>query len=72
MTFDLPFILMLVLIAAQAYVWYRFTAFETMATINILGIISLYSQQMLELQEKINKLEEELKKYEQKTKTSNV
>ena len=63
---------MLVLIAAQAYVWYRFTTFEAIATINILGIISMYSQQMLELQQKITKLEEELKKHEQETKTSNV
>ncbi len=53
----------------QVYTWWRFSTFEQVASINILGMINLYSTKLLELEEEIAKLKEQIKKYEDKTNT---
>lgn len=56
-----------VLCLTQAYTWWRFTTFEQVISINILGMINLYTAKMLEMEEEIAKLKEQIKKYETKT-----
>lgn len=71
MNFDIFTVVLLTLCGAQAYAWFRFTQFETVVSVNIVGLITLHSQKTLELQEQIDKLKEQLKKYEQQAKTVN-
>ena len=68
---DILVIILLVLCGAQAYTWYRFSKFEAIASINIIGMTHTYATKLLELTEEVNKLKEQLKQYEEKSKAVN-
>lgn len=60
-----PVVALIALCLTQAYTWWRFTTFETIATANLIGMHINYTQQLLELQQEVTKLKEQLKKYEE-------
>ena len=60
-----PVIALIMLCITQAYTWWRFTTFETLATTNLIAMHVMYAPQVLELQQEVAKLKEQLKKYEE-------
>lgn len=65
---DILSYVLIILCGAQAYTWYRFTKFEAIASINIIGMTHTYTTKLLELTEEVSKLKEQLKQYEEKSK----
>lgn len=60
---------LIALCVTQAYTWWEFTKFKAIASINLVGMNISYADKMLEMSKEIDKLKEQLKKYEDRQKS---